>query len=448
MMTWTRLLSTSRLGKPDYTEQPNRPIYLQDLDRIAFSAPFRRLANKTQVHPLHQHDHVHHRLIHSMETASVGRSLGMSIGHWLEQEDHIQPGDKHVVSGMAQAACLAHDIGNPAFGHSGEEAIGQWFAAQFTQSSHPLFTDLPDTHRPEFEAFEGNAQGFRIITRLEMYRNQGGMQLSHGVLGAFTKYGATADVQTALKAANGDKAPYCGLKKFGIFQSETELFAEAAEATGLIKEDGAQGAWYRRHPLVFLVEAADDICYNICDIEDAYTTGDLDFDTVVDILTPLIGRPNRAADDMTRAEQIAKLRANGISAAVEAAIEAFQTHHDDILAGRFNSSLVETSAKAREFSDMVDLAQSRIFTGQRKIEMEIYGRNLIHKVLDGILPVYEKLALAGWDANALPAYEAQLVAALNLDLRDVTDSDSALHSLADFVSGMTDRYAVRVAEIF
>ncbi len=447
MMTWTRLLSTSRLGKPDYTEQPNRPIYLQDLDRIAFSAPFRRLANKTQVHPLHEHDHVHHRLIHSMETASVGRSLGMSIGHWLEEQHEIPAGDKHVISGMVQAACLAHDIGNPAFGHSGEEAIGQWFAAQFEQSNHPLFADLPAPHRPEFEAFEGNAQGFRIITRLEMYRNEGGMQLSHGVLGAFTKYGVTADVQTALKAGNANKAPYCGLKKFGVFHSETALFEEAADATGLIVENSPHGRWYRRHPLVFLVEAADDICYNICDIEDAYTMGDLDFDTVVDILTPLIGRPNRVPDGMTRAEQIAKLRANGISAAVQAAIDAFQTHHDDILSGRFNSSLIEMSAKAQEFSDMVDLARSRIFTGRRKTEMEIYGRNVVHKVLDGLVPLYQKLARADWDMNALPAYETQLVAALDLDLRDVKDSYTALHSLADFVSGMTDRYAVRVADM-
>lgn len=452
MMNWSHLLSTSRLGKADSSEQQNRAVYLQDLDRIAFSAPFRRLANKTQVHPLHEHDHVHHRLIHSMETASVGRSLGMSAGDWLEQEGQIQPGEKHTVSGMVQAACMAHDIGNPAFGHSGEEAIGQWFAAKFGRAFDPLFTDLPAHLRPEFEAFEGNAQGFRILTRLEMYRNEGGMQLSHGVLGTFTKYGATADVQTPLATAAKDKgqAPYCGLKKFGVFHSEAAYFADVAQATGLMQETSANGSWFRRHPLVFLVEAADDICYNICDIEDAYTTGDLDFQTVLDILTPLLGKPNHDASAMTQAEYIAYLRARGINAAVAASIEAFKSHHDKILAGQFNSSLIEQSDKAQEFSDMVDLARSKIFTGRRKTEMEVYGRNVVHKVLDGITPVFTALRALDWTSANLTSkngygYEAQLVRALELDLRDVNDSYSALHALADFASGMTDRYAVRVA---
>lgn len=130
-MDWLKLLNAGRLGDDDYVEEPFRPIHVQDLDRIVFSAPFRRLANKTQVHPLNDHDHIHHRLIHSVETGSVGRSLGMAVGHWLEETGAVTPGMKHVIAGVVQAACVAHDIGNPPFGHSGEAAIGSWFENRF-----------------------------------------------------------------------------------------------------------------------------------------------------------------------------------------------------------------------------------------------------------------------------------------------------------------------------
>jgi dGTPase len=194
-LEWSKLLNLERFGDQEYVEQQNRPIYVQDADRIAFSAPFRRLANKTQVHPLYDHDHIHHRLIHSVETASVGRSLGMAVGHWMEQESHLKQGEKHVVAGLVQAACLAHDIGNPPFGHSGEAAIGEWFREKF-HASTDIFQAIDHTLHGEFENFEGNAQGLRIIARLEMYRNEGGMRLSNGVLGTFAKYPITQNTKS------------------------------------------------------------------------------------------------------------------------------------------------------------------------------------------------------------------------------------------------------------
>ncbi|RYE60102.1 MAG: dNTP triphosphohydrolase, partial [Hyphomicrobiales bacterium] len=303
-MDWNRLLSEERLGDKNYAPRASRSIFVQDHDRIVFSAPFRRLANKTQVQPLYEHDHVHHRLIHSIEVSSVGRSLAMRIGHWLVEQGHIVAGDENSLANIVQAACVAHDIGNPPFGHSGEDAMGAWFAEQF-DGGKGIMADVDPDLQPEFTAFEGNAQGFRIITRLEMYRNAGGMRLSKAALGAFSKYPVTAKARQ--KAAAGKDGGYVGLKKFGVFSSELELFEDVASSLGLPQEKIGVDSWWRRHPLVFIVEAADDICYNIVDIEDAFTTGELPFETVKAILHKVSGQPNRDTSDYSEAEHVAML---------------------------------------------------------------------------------------------------------------------------------------------
>lgn len=439
-MEWCKLLKLDRLGRADYDVRPNRPIYVQDLDRIAFCAPFRRLANKTQVHPLSDNDHIHHRQIHSVETASVGRSLGMSVGSWLEESKKIESGQQHVVAGLVQAACLAHDIGNPPFGHSGEAAIGDWFASQFEKSTDFL-TAMDKELRQEFLDFEGNAQGFRILTKLEMYRNDGGMQLSHGVLGAFTKYPVTAHVKTR------ESQKYCGLKKFGVFETEKDIFADVAGNLGLIAEENTGGKWWRRHPLVFLVEAADDICYNIIDVEDAFITGDLKFETVEAVLSPLAGKANQQRDWQLEEEKISEMRARGIGSAIDACVEAFTAHYDQIMDGTFSDSLIEVSAKSDEFAKIKKLARNRIFKGRRKTELEVFGRNVIHRVLDGVFPVIQELHDVNWDEGKLSGYSEQVARALALDLRDITDSYTALHAMTDYVSGMTDRFSVKAAKM-
>lgn len=439
-MDWSKLLNSGRFGDASYPEQAHRPMYVQDADRIVYSAPFRRLANKTQVHPLYDNDHLHHRLIHSVETASAGRSLGMAVGQWLEDEFEIQPGEKHVVSGMVHAACLAHDIGNPPFGHSGEEAIGHWFEKKF-EAPLGVLGGMDASHRREFVKFEGNAQGFRILTKLEMYRNDGGMRLSNGVLGAFTKYPVTAHVQEK------EETDYCGLKKFGVFASEEQAFQQVAQTVGLLGETGARGQWWRRHPLVFLVEAADDICYNIVDIEDGYAAGDIEFRDVVDCLRPLGGETNRDLSSYTPHEKIAYMRARAIGAAIQACVDAFQKYYEEIMTGTFSKALVDVSDKADEFAKIKKIAKEQLFTAPRKTELEVKGRNVLHRVLDGLLPVYQALEQVDWKEADLPSYELQLVRAISLDFRDVRDSYSALHSLTDFVSGMTDRYAVETAKL-
>ncbi|MCT4556412.1 MAG: dNTP triphosphohydrolase [Pelagimonas sp.] len=440
-MDWTRLLNTKRLGD-ERPEDPSRPNFTVDADRITFSAPFRRLANKTQVHPLHGHDHLRHRMIHSAEVASVGRSLGMQVGHWLEEQKEIEPGAAHRVAGIIHAACLAHDIGNPPFGHSGEESIGKWFTERF-ESEQGLFGRIERAQRPEFEAFEGNAQGFRILTRLEMYRGDRGMDLSAAVLGTFMKYPMTARTRAGL----GDM-PYVGAKKFGLFEGEETTFAKAADALGLPAETVPDvGTWWRRHPLVFLVEAADDICYNIVDLEDGYTARDLSYEQVRALLLPLIqNKPND--DDLgahTEYEKISHLRAMAIGGAIWACVEAFKANHGAILAGTYSNDLIADSVHGPAFAEIKQAAREQLFIAPRKTKLEVRGRNVIRTVLDGILPVFDALERTDWKAANLPDYERQLVRALDLDLRGVQDGYSALHAMTDYVSGMTDRYAVEVA---
>lgn len=443
-MEWERLLCSERLRSKPYEARANRSIFVQDHDRIVFSAPFRRLANKTQVQPLYEHDHVHHRLIHSVEVSSVGRSLAMRIGHWLEETRQIGEGEANSLSDIVQAACVAHDIGNPPFGHSGEAAMGDWFAERFDDAKG-MMADIEKAQRSEFVKFEGNAQGFRIIARLEMYRNDGGMQLSKATLGAFTKYPVTSAVREEM--AGRGTAPYVGLKKFGLFRSELDLFRKAAESLGLPEETDAAGSWWRRHPLVFIVEAADDICYNIVDLEDAFTTGELRYEAVRDVLQEAANRPGSVMGDLSPAEHIALLRALSIGAAIESCVEAFKANYAAIMDGTFSDSLADAGPMAGVFEKMKALSRDQVFTARRKTELEVSGRRVIGNVMTGILPVFEDLAQRGWDRDRLSDHNQQLVRALDLDLRDVTDAEQALHALADFTSGMTDRYAVRIARM-
>lgn len=443
-MDWEMLLCSERLGDSRYEQKPDRSIFVQDHDRIVFSAPFRRLANKTQVQPLYEHDHVHHRLIHSVEVSSVGRSLAMRIGAWLEETGRIARGVSSDLASIVQAACAAHDIGNPPFGHSGEKAMGDWFAERFADPKG-MMADVAEPDRAEFIDFEGNAQGFRIITRLEMYRNQGGMRLSKAMLGAFTKYPVSAAVQAAIVGKG--KAPYIGLKKFGLFRSEVDLFLDAADTLGLPRETHDAGTWWKRHPLVFIVEAADDICYNIVDLEDAFTTGELPFETVKQLLLKATGNSNKDASDLNQAEHIAMLRAISIGAAVNACLEAFKTHYDAIMAGEFSGSLCDAGPMGPVFKEMKTLSRDEVFTARRKTELEVSGRRVIENVMSGVMPVFQDLASANWKAEKLKSHNVQLVRALDLDIRHVSDAGQALHALADFTSGMTDRYAVRIARM-
>lgn len=442
MMEWSKLLVQERFFDPDYDAQNNRPLYAQDADRLVFSAPFRRLANKTQVQPLYDHDHIHHRLIHSVEVSMVGRSLGVAVGHWLGENSFTSDCsvDQHGIGGIVQAACLAHDIGNPPFGHSGEDAIGTWFKEKFREGEGIFNSPAPGVAE-QFSKFEGNAQGFRLISRLEMYRNDGGMRLSLPVLAAFQKYPARARTAVA-----PDKTDYVGLKKYGVFESEWELFQRIAERVGLPEEISEHGKWFRRHPLVYLVEAADDICYEITDLEDAFVGGILPYQVVVDALAS-IAKPNRDVSSLNQEEHIAFLRARAIGRMIPAVVEAFKENYQEIMNGTFNTSLCASCELSGEFKNVGAIAKTHVFTAQRKTELEVSGRSLLRRTLNGILPIFEDLRDASWNSEEISSHIKQLQRALGLDLREVKSEEAALHCLSDYVSGMTDRYAVRVARL-
>lgn len=415
-MEWEKLLKLHRLNDPNYIQHKHRPAYMQDIDRILFSPPFRRLANKTQVHPLYDNDHIHHRLIHSLEVATVGRSLGFAVGAWLADERGEIPSEqKEVIAGLVQTACMAHDIGNPPFGHSGEDAIASWFREKFSAPSGVL-RDISAEERHEFEAFEGNAQGFRILTRTEMFKNDGGMRLTLGTLGAFTKYPVSAFARKQVGAeglVGGTK--YIGLKKYGFFHNDVPTFQRVADELGLPGSEARNadgegiGHWWRRHPLAFLMEAADDICYNIMDLEDAYLAGDIAFEQVMSLLEKIAPKPNKAYPDHGEAETVSLCRALAIGGAISACVEAFKDNYAAIMTGNFPISLVEASRKAGEFQQIREVAKNRIFTAARKTELEIYGRNVVYRVLDGLSPLIEELISVAGDTSLLSAYYGQVV---------------------------------------
>ena len=260
-MDWTQLLSNKRFGKTSASQvTPSRSPFHQDYDRVVFSSAFRRLQDKTQVFPLAKSDYVRTRLTHSLEASCVGRSLGMEVGLRLKR---LPKGvDTSGLGMIVSTACLAHDIGNPPFGHAGEQAISQWFRDKGKEFLCPL----TEQQKRDFLNFEGNAQGFRILTRLQHPGNNGGLQLTYATLSAFSKYPTSS---IAVSKENGNSS--VARKKHGFFAADKQAFSQVAKTVGLIPSDREE-SWCR-HPLAFLVEAADDICYSIIDLEDGVRRG-------------------------------------------------------------------------------------------------------------------------------------------------------------------------------
>lgn len=444
-MQWEELLTLEQIGDEKKTPDQFRPNYAQDMDRILYSEPFRRLANKTQVDPLYENDHIHHRLIHSLEVASTGRSLGTEVGAWLvEERKELDPTDIPTVSGIVQAACMAHDIGNPPFGHSGEEAIGEWFSEKFNNPTG-FFKDVEADDRHEFIDFEGNAQGFRILARTEMYPNDGGMRLTYGTLSAFAKYPSSAAGRHTSKSKKWPASNYIGLKKYGFFRNDFDIFKTVAEKTGLIpKGEPSPFTSWCRHPLAFLMEAADDICYNIMDLEDACTSGYVSHAHAKSLLESCFDKTNKSYPDHGPKAEIARLRALAIRGAIKSCVEAFKDNYVEIMDGTFSQSLTDVCSRKDAFSAIKTTAQEQIFVAPRKTELEVGGRNVIMANLDGTCRLFEKLASSNPD---LTSYDKKLARLVGIDTGRMGNAYESMHKMTDFISGMTDRYAVKVAGI-
>ena len=380
-MRWLELLSTIRIGsKKQITEQARSPFH-KDYDRIIFSQSFRQLNRKTQVHPLTQHDGIHTRLTHSLEVSCIGRSLGMLAAEKIK--DHlpvwISPAD---VGAIIQAACLAHDIGNPPFGHAGEYAIREWF----DDASHGNFLQaLSAEEQADVRQFEGNAQGLRLLTKIDYHPNDGGMRLTYATLGAYLKYPWLSKTI----ASQGDR-PASQRAKFGCYQSEKEVLQQIAEQLGLIQLGEYH---YCRHPLTYLLEAADDICYALIDLEDGIVLNMLSYEEVEPIFLDLIadyGRPEELSiPSSTWQQKIAALRGRVMKRLVDEVTSAFAKHHFEILSGQLRGSLLQycTEDIERGIERAKNLARDKIFEHPQKAGLEIIAHLSLQNILDAFIPL-------------------------------------------------------------
>lgn len=431
---WQQLLSAERLGAGKAPRSRERTAFQQDYDRIVFTSAFRRLKDKTQVFPLSKSDYVRTRLTHSLEASCVGRSLGAVVGREIiarHQLPEVESGD---FGAIVAAACLAHDIGNPPFGHAGEDAIREWFRNSGLLDRHPL----TPAQRADFERYEGNAQGFRIVSRLQSPANPGGLQLTSAVLATFTKYPRPSAVDRELPGKSG--------KKFGFFQQDAAHFARVAEATGLIER--IPGTAWRRHPLAFLVEVADDTCYLIVDMEDAARLGFLSYKDAECLLGDLAGtsvsggRLERLHDPKERLEY---LRAKAIGRLLESAAAVFLENEDAILAGDFDDELLAQSPVAIPLQAVLQVAKETIYTARPALEIETAGFEVLGALLELFTQAVE--ARAGVPGARFTTRERMLLQLLPsqfLGHGGEPDPDPYIRLLqvADFVAGMTDSYAV------
>jgi dGTPase len=434
MMDWKKLLSTKRYGQEvDEPVLASRSPFHKDQDRIVFSSAFRRLQDKTQVHSLTENDYVRTRLTHSMEVASVGRSLGANVGQviidrHLNNSEYSPADFGHIVS----AACLAHDIGNPPFGHFGEDTIRHWFT--YGPKSVAIKNRLSPSEFSDYAQFEGNAQGLRILTKLQNWRNSGGLRLTYATLATFTKYPRTSDATALIKH---DAAA----RKFGIFQSETEIFSDIASETGLIQR-GDQPYWCR-HPLTYLVEAADDICYKVIDIEDGFKLGRISYSETEELLMELLdGAPHRFHELEDESEKISYLRAKSIGKLIGETSDIFADFEDQISQGTFEGDLLSHTVQASTLQNIQSLCEAKIFHHQERLQAELSGAEILTCLLDNFVSAHLQRENNIDDPGRIEPRNRVLLQLFPI-ARDNASSDyELLLQVTDFIAGMTDSYAV------
>ncbi|MBN2641136.1 MAG: deoxyguanosinetriphosphate triphosphohydrolase [Victivallales bacterium] len=436
-MEWKQLLSHKRLGKDQCPELVRgRSPFQQDYDRIIFSSAFRRLQDKTQVFPLAENDYIRTRLTHSLEASCVGRSLGSLAGvHLCANYDlgALEPAD---VGAIVAAASLAHDIGNPPLGHSGEEAIRHWF---MNSPIAAAFKDkLSHAEKADIEQYEGNAQGFRVLTRLQMPDNKGGMQLSCATLGAFVKYPGES---TAVGI------PDAFSKKFNFFQHDKAAFEEVADVTGLIKLDAANDIWLR-HPLAFLVEAADDVCYTIIDFEDGHQLGLISYDELERAYTDITGPLKRELEMQENQRKAEFLRAMALNTLIEQLNECFIANESKMLTGEFTRSLTDEIPAAAALKYIIKRSREDVYSYRRAIEIEVAGYEFTTGLLDVFSAAVNDIAENG--ENKASYKSRKIFALLPEQFRGKGDDAHEwkssyyvrLLNVLDFICGMTDSYAV------
>lgn len=439
MMEWKQLLSPHRVGssRPGEISQARSP-FQRDFDRIVFSGSFRRLQDKTQVFPLVKADYVRTRLTHSLETSSIARSLGSAVGVFLCDNFDLGEAQPSDVGAAVAAAALAHDIGNPPLGHAGEEAIRHWFThSDVGQSMRDV---MNENEAADFEFYEGNAQGFRVLAKLEMPDQRGGMQLTCATLAAFAKYPCASRVARKPLGVAG--------KKFNFFRSEEELFREMAEHTGLI--EAGPSAW-QRHPLAYLVEAADDIAYRIVDFEDGQRLGLIDYQELERFFLEIIGSERSAEYVATIESPLRKtefLRAQVIGRLVGQCAKVFIDHHDELLKGTLEKPLLSYIESQEPLERIAARSTRDLYQHRAVAEVIGAGFEMVSGMLDIFVPCVNEMALektSGKTASYRSRRMSALIPDMEHHLADEEWKRSAylrLLRILDYISGMTDSYAV------
>jgi dGTPase len=441
-MTWEQLLSLKRQGdtsKRLRIEQDDTRLGFEvDYDRIIFSSAFRSLQDKTQVIPLSKTDFVHTRLTHSLEVSVVGRSIGRLVGKKIiEKYPHLKEVHGYHMNdfgAIVAAAALAHDIGNPPFGHSGEKAIGEYFSIGKGQQYKDQLTpkqwqDLID--------FEGNANGFSVLTSSRP-GIEGSLRLSYATLGAFTKY----PKESLPKKPTKNIAD----KKYGFFQSDKDFFKEVAEELGMISNKTGNDIGYERHPLAFLVEAADDICYTIIDFEDGINLGLVSEDFALEYLIKLVKDTIDTAKYQTlttKEDRISYLRALAIGNLINDAVKVFIENEEAILQGKFHFALTDKSKYKAQMDDIIKLSVKNIYQSREVIEKELSGYQIINNLLDKFITAYNNHH-EGKTTN----YDKLLLKILpeKHHLEKESLYDRLLH-ICHFISMLTDGKAVQLNKI-
>lgn len=433
-MQWQQLISNKRLGQEvrHTMRKDDRSEFKRDSDRLIFSAPFRRLQNKTQVFPLPGSVFVHNRLTHSLEVASVGKSLGDDVAHLLKEKHPELIGTLFEEIGtIVQTACYAHDMGNPPFGHSGEKAIQSFFTEGNGRSiegkvSTRFWEDI--TH------FEGNANAFRLLTHKFLGRREGGFVMTYTTLVSIVKY-----------PFSSTKAGVHG--KFGFFSSEEPVYRHIADDLGVIKkQDDESGVVYARHPLVYLMEAADDICYEIMDIEDAHKLKLLSFEETKDLLLGFFDLQTKRdilqrikEDDLTdENEQVVYFRACAVGKLEAECVRAFVENEDKILAGTFKGSLIEhIDYLPREaYKACSEVSMRKIYRSKTVLDVELSG----YKVMETLM---ESLIGAAVEPNHF--HSQQLIRRFSSQYDIQSDNiETRIMAVLDYISGMTDIYALDI----
>ncbi len=424
-----------RLFDDKQYDNNDRSVFQMDYDRIVFSSAFRRLQNKTQVLPFPKSDYVRNRLTHSLETASVGRSLGNIAGAEiinkypeLKNEVGIQSTDfGHLVS----AACLAHDIGNPPFGHSGEAAISQYFKSEQAQD---FIKNLTEKQKSDLQNFEGNASGFRIIAHTPEQQSQikGGLRLTLATYATFTKYPKES-------LPNRKTEKQASLKKFGLYQSEIETFEEIAGKLNMIPQHTDEGKAWKRFPLTFLVEASDDICYHIIDFEDGFHIGFIPFETIekrfINLADTANFDKNRYDKILAKNEKINYLRSVVINRLVREAARIFIENEEHFIAGSLDKALLDLMPEDLQtnLNAIIKESVDKIYQSEPVLKIELAGLKVIPDLLHKFV-----------GANLYPKAHKQLYKLLPPAYRNgTTDYDKILNATM-FISNMTDRQAVEL----